>query len=120
MTAAHEHEVPRDKLRGVHVPRDVDADYLHALGMAYQELRDYDKSLACFDAAVDMDRAHLKSYYGRALTLEAQGDLGAARAAWMDYLKRDAESAWGEGARRHLAQIEERLKEQEDAAPREP
>lgn len=118
MTAAHEPEVPRQKLpRGVRVPHDVDADYLHALGTAYQEQRSFDKSLACFETAVEQDAQHLKSRYARALTLEAQGDLPAARLAWVDYLSRDAESAWGEGARKHLAQVERRLKEAEEQTP---
>ena len=118
MTAAHEPDVPRQKLpRGVRVPHEIDADYLHALGTAYQEQRDYDKSLACFETAVEMDGAHLKSRYARALTLEAQGDLVAARLAWMDYLKRDADSAWGEGARKHLALVERRLEEAANETP---
>jgi len=112
MTAGNEPEVPRQKLpAGVRVPHDVDADYLHALGTAYQELREFKKSLACFDVAVELDVTHLKSYYARALTLEAQGELVAARAAWADYLSRDSDGAWAEGARKHLADVDRRLKE---------
>jgi tetratricopeptide (TPR) repeat protein len=111
LTAAHESTVPRKKLpAGVRVPHDVDADYLHALGTAYQERREFHKSLACFEAAVAADAAHLKSHYARALTLEAQGELIAARMAWIEYLSRDADSAWGEGARHHLAEVERLLK----------
>lgn len=116
LTAAHESEVPRQKLRGgVHVPHDVDADYLHALGTAYQERRDFPKSLACFESAVAVDATHLKSRYARALTLETQGELIAARLAWIDYLSRDADSAWGEGARHHLAEVERRLQAESEA-----
>ena len=118
MTAAHESAVPRQKLPGgVRVPHAVDADYLHALGTAYQEQRDFGRSLACFEAATALDAKHLKSHYARALTLEAQGDLIAARMAWIDYLSRDSDSAWGEGARKHLVQVERRLKEAANETP---
>ena len=114
LTAGNEHEVQRQKLpAGVRVPYDIDADYLHALGTAYQEQREFKKSLACFEAAVEWDGTHLKSRYARALTLEAQGELAAARLAWIDYLARDTDSAWAEGARKHLAEVERRIQDAE-------
>jgi len=118
LTASNEPVVSRQKLQdGVRVPFDVDADYLHALGTAYQEQRDFKKSLVCYEAAIQLNVAHLKSYYARALTLEAQGEWVVARAAWVDYLSRDPDSAWGDGARKHLAVVERRLRDLEVESP---
>jgi tetratricopeptide (TPR) repeat protein len=110
LTAAGTEGIARQTLaERVSLPADVDADYLHALGTVYRELRDFDSALACFDAAVVVDPRHLKSRYSRALTLETRGDLTQARAAWRDYIKRDPKSSWGESARKHLADVQSRL-----------
>ena len=110
LTAADKEDLPRQTLADrVSLPADVDADYLHALGSAYQELKDYDSALACFDAAIAVDAKHLKSRYARALTLETKGDLTQARAAWRDYIKRDPQSSWTDSARKHLADVQSRL-----------
>lgn len=93
----------------VQVPQDADADYLLALGKAFQELRRYDAALVCFDAAIELAPQDLKSRYARALTLQLQGDLTAARTAWRDYIRRDPNSSWGENAREHLAEVEAKL-----------
>jgi tetratricopeptide (TPR) repeat protein len=95
--------------KAVQVPQDADADYVHALGTAFQELRRYDEAILCFDAAIDLDAGHLKSRYARALTLQLRGDLEAARKAWRDYIGRDPHSSWGESAREHLATVEAKL-----------
>lgn len=117
LAASHDPGVRRNKLKhGVRVPVGIDADYLHALGTAYQELREFDKALACFDGAIQDDAGHLKSRYARALTLEAQGDLDEARLAWLDYIKRDPDSAWTEGARKHLSAVERQIAEREAEA----
>jgi tetratricopeptide (TPR) repeat protein len=114
LAASHDPEVRRKKLSsGVRVPVGVDADYLHALGTVYQELREFDKALACFEGAIQDDPTHLKSRYALALTLEAQGELEAARLAWIDYIERDSDSAWTEGARKHLAAVKKRIAEKE-------
>ncbi|MFQ5599435.1 MAG: tetratricopeptide repeat protein [Candidatus Krumholzibacteriia bacterium] len=114
LSASYDPDVKRRKLpHRVRVPLDTDADYMHALGTAYQELRKFDKALACFEAAMEADPDHLKARYARALALEAGGDLLAARGAWIDYLDIDPDSAWGEGARKHLAILEKRLAEPE-------
>ena len=97
---------------GVEIPVDADADYVHALGAAYQEMRRFDQALACFDGAIELDRGHLKSRYARALTLQWRGDLHAARAAWRDYIGRDPSSTWTESARKNLAEVESKLSAQ--------
>ncbi len=110
MTGEHAGGAERRELAaGVKIPVDADADYVHALGAAYQELRRFDQALACFDAAIALDRKHLKSRYARALALQLQGDLEAARAAWRDYIKRDPSSTWTESARKNLAEVESKL-----------
>ena len=110
LTAEDVDEVTKRRLAAeVRVPEAADADYLHALGAAYQEMRRYDQALACYDAAIAADAAHLKSRYARALCLQWSGDLQAARDAWRDYLARDPESSWTESARKHLAEVESRL-----------
>jgi len=110
LTASGTEDIARQTLaERVSLPADVDADYLHALGTAYQEVKDYDSALACFDAAIAADSRHLKSRYARALTLETRGDLTQARTAWRDYIKRDPQSSWGESARKHLADVQSRL-----------
>lgn len=113
MTGEHAGGAPRREVAaGVQVPVDADADYVHALGAAYQELRRFEQALACFDAALALDDGHLKSRYARALTLQLQGDLKAARAAWRDYIARDARSTWTESARKNLAEVESKLSAQ--------
>ena len=96
--------------RGAVVPAAADADYLHALGSALQELGERAKALGCFDAALALDGNHLKSRYARALVLEEQGNLQRAREAWLDYLQRDPAGAWSDAARRHLSAIEDQLR----------
>ena len=96
----------------VEVPREADADYVHALGAAFQEMRRFDQALACYDAAIAADKAHLKSRYARALCLQFRGDLKEARAAWRDYIARDPASSWTDSARKHLAEVESRLSTQ--------
>ncbi len=96
----------------VEVPADADADYVHALGAAFQELRRFDAALACFDAAIAQEKGHLKSRYARALCLQLRGDLQAARVAWRDYLSRDSQGSWADSARKHLAEVESRLASQ--------
>ena len=110
LTASRERDLAQRRLgAGVSVPTGVDADYLHALGSAYQERREFDAALACFEAAIAAEPKHLKSRYARAITLETRGDLTQARTAWRDYIHRDPKSTWGESARKHLAQVESRL-----------
>lgn len=113
LTAKETSEVEKRRLAAeVDVPADADADYVHALGAAFQELRRFDAALACFDAAIAQDKGHLKSRYARALCLQLRGDLQAARTAWRDYLSRDAEGSWSDSARKHLAEVESRLSSQ--------
>lgn len=96
----------------VKVPLDADADYVHALGAAFQEMRRFDQALACYDAALAADGSHLKSRYARALCLQFRGDLQEARAAWRDYIARDPASSWTASARQHLAEVESLLSTQ--------
>ncbi len=113
LTAAGTDEVRKRGLAAnVEVPEDADADYVHALGTVFQELRRFDEAIACFDAAIAQDAKHLKSRYARALCLQLRGDLKQARTAWRDYLARDPDSSWTESARKHLAEVESRLSTQ--------
>jgi len=113
LTAKETSDVEKRRLAAeVDVPTDADADYVHALGAAFQELRRFDAALACFDAAIAQDKSHLKSRYARALCLQLRGDLQSARTAWRDYLSRDAEGSWADSARKHLAEVETRLSSQ--------
>ena len=45
------------------------------------------------------------------MVLQQRGKLQEARSAWSDYLQRDPNSAWSEGARRHLKTVEQKLGE---------
>ena len=113
LTAADADEVGKRALAaGVEVPDDADADYVHALGTVFQELRRFDEALACFDTAIAQDGKHLKSRYAKALCLQLKGDLKPARTAWRDYIARDPDSSWTESARKHLAEVESRLSTQ--------
>lgn len=91
--------------KGIQVPSDADADYLYALGTSYQESRQFDPALVCFDASIRSFPDHLPSRFGRALTLQQSGRTKEARRAWEAYLKRDSTSSWAESAREHLAKI---------------
>jgi len=94
---------------GVRIPKAADADYLYALGTAYQEQRLLQPALACLEATLLRDAKHLKARYARAVVLEEQGDLERARAAWLDYLQNDESGTWSDSARRHVQAIEARL-----------
>ena len=93
----------------IKVPVDADGDYLYALGTSYQEMRLLDEAQQCFNVAVGEFPNHLQSRYGRAMVLQQRGKLQEAQSAWTDYLQRDPHSAWADGARRHLAAVDEKL-----------
>jgi len=95
----------------IKVPVDADADYLYALGTSYQEMRQFDEAQRCLDTSVGEFPDHLPSRYGRAMVLQQRGKLTEARSAWTDYLQRDPRSAWSDGARRHLATVEQKISE---------
>ena len=96
----------------IKVPVDADADYLYALGTSYQEMRQFDEAQRCLDTSVAEFPEHLPSRYGRAMVLQQRGKLKEAQSAWTDYLQRDPRSAWSEGARRHLATVQQKLGEE--------
>lgn len=95
----------------IKVPVDTDGDYLYALGTSYQEMRLFDEAQRCLDVSVAEFPDHLPSRYGRAMVLQQRGHLREAQSAWRDYLQRDQRSAWADGARRHLATVEQKLAE---------
>jgi tetratricopeptide (TPR) repeat protein len=93
---------------GIQVPSDSDGDYLYALATSFQESRQFDQALVCFDASIRSFPEHLPSRFGRALTLQQSGRTQDARRAWEDYLARDASSSWAQSAREHLAKINDK------------
>lgn len=96
----------------IKVPVDADGEYLYALGTSYQEMRLFDEAQRCLDVSVAEFPDHLPSRYGRAMVLQQRGRLKEAQSAWVDYLRRDPDSAWSEGARRHLSTVERQLAEE--------
>lgn len=110
LTAWGDRDVAVRKLgQKIKVPVDADGDYLYALGTSYQEMRLLDEAQQCFNVAVGEYPNHLPSRYGRAMVLQQRDKLPEAQSAWTDYLQRDPDSAWADGARRHLAAVEEKL-----------
>jgi tetratricopeptide (TPR) repeat protein len=95
----------------IKVPVDADGDYLYALGTSYQEMRQLDEAQQCFNVSVGEFPNHLQSRYARAMVLQQRGKLREAQSAWTDYLQRDPYSAWADGARRHLATVDQKLTE---------
>ena len=90
---------------GIQVPSDADGDYLYALATSYQESRQFEPALVCFDVSIRSFPDHLPSRFGRALTLQQSGRTADAHRAWEDYLRRDPSSSWAQSAREHLAKI---------------
>jgi hypothetical protein len=62
-------------------------------------------ALDAAERAVRMQPALLEAWFNRALIITALGLRLEARAAWQDYLGRDASSRWAEEARQHEEQL---------------
>ena len=101
---AHEKAI-RDLERAVALRPD-NADYQYALGSGYFHVESYAKAVRAFERALQADPRHLKSQFSLALTLEKQGKLDEARAAWERYLELDSKSGWAERARARLSELD--------------
>src|SRR5262249_24317578 len=85
---------------------DLAAAYL-ARGRAQDRPDDFVHALNAADSANRGTSAPTpESLFNRALALEPLHLRDQARAAWQDYLKRDAKSGWADEARRHLAALD--------------
>jgi tetratricopeptide (TPR) repeat protein len=86
--------------------RPDNADYQYALGSDYFHLESYAKAVRAFERALRADASHLKSQFSLAMTLEKQGKLDEARAAWERYLELDGKSGWAVRARSRLSELD--------------
>jgi CHAT domain-containing protein len=86
------------------------------LGTAYLErasanrdrpdLGDLAQSLEQVNRAIELDSSLLAAYFNKALCLQRMNAHMAAKAAWEDYLKRDAHTEWSKEAERNLQRLQ--------------
>jgi Flp pilus assembly protein TadD len=81
---------------------DLAAVYL-ARGTRDGNRQDFEKALSATDRAVMSQPELPEALFNRALALERLSLRPEARAAWLDYLQVDGQSAWAAEARSHLA-----------------
>ena len=84
---------------------DLAAAYL-ARGQANEKAEDLARAADAAERATRLDAARLEAWFNRAVALQKLRLDEAARAAWREYLRRDAASAWAEEARTRLATLE--------------
>ncbi len=81
------------------------AQVYNDLGVAWLEKEDFNRSLANFNKALQLDGNLQEALFNRALCYEKQSRVDDAKAAWNEYLNRDSTSPWAYEARQHLMRL---------------
>lgn len=102
------HEPAADLLAPLVVKRPADADYGFALGNALFYQTRYGEAAAAYGAVLERDPGHRRAAFGHARSLQEDGQVGLARAAWDHYLELDDQSPWADEARRLRRQLQDR------------